>query len=213
MEAFGHIVPEFFKKAFFITFGATIPQIMKLNKNLLFIALIAAAMLTRFLPHAPNFTAVGAAAIFGGFAFKNNFKAFLVPLLAMFLSDLVLNNLVYGEYYEGFVFFSSGFAPLLIYAALFISVLFGKYFTNGFKALPLLGAGLASALVFYLLTNFGAWLFDPMYTKDFTGLMASYLAGLPFLANQAAGTVVYGAVIFGAAYIAVGSKRTSAVNA
>ncbi len=186
---------------------------MKSNKSLLFIGLIAAAMATRFLPHAPNFTAVGAAAIFGGFVFSNNFKAFLVPLAAMFLSDLLLNNLVYGKYYEGFVLFSSGYAPLLIYAALLVSVLFGKYFTKGFKALPLLGAGLASALVFYLFTNLGSWIYDPMYTKDLTGLMASYAAGLPFLLNQAGSNLLYGAVLFGAAYWVMGRQRTAVVNA
>lgn len=174
------------------------------------IALIAAGIATRFLPHAPNFTAIGATALFGGALLKNNFRAFLIPALALFLSDLVLNNLVYAEYYEGFQWITPGFA--FIYGAFFITVIMGRYFTNGFKPLPLIGAGLASSIVFYLITNFGAWLGNAMYPQNFVGLMESYVAGLPFLLNQIAGTAVYGAVMFGAAYFAIGQKQTTMAN-
>ncbi len=161
--------------------------------------LIGLAIATRFLPHPPNFTAVGAAALFGGFIFKKSWKAFLIPVIALFLSDLVLNNLVFAEFYSGFVWFTPGFA--FIYGAMLIGVVFGRYFTNGFKIAPLLGAGIGSAVLFYLITNFGAWLGNPLYAQDFGGLMFSYEMGLPFLANQVLGTLCYGGVLFGAAYL------------
>lgn len=181
------------------------------SKTLLFIGLIVAAIATRFIPHAPNFTAVGAAALFGGFAFRNNVKAFLIPILVLFVSDLVLNNLVYAEYNSGFTLFTEGF--YWIYGAFILSVLIGKYATNGYKILPLATAGVGSAVLFYLITNFGAWLGNPLYAQNPAGLLASYVAGLPFLANQVLGTVVYGAIMFGAAYAITGAKRTSTVNA
>ncbi len=181
------------------------------GKTLLLIGLIAAAISTRFIPHYPNFTAMGAAALFGGVVFKDHFKAFLIPLLALFLSDLVLNNVVYAAYNEGFTFFTEGF--YWIYGAFILTVIMGKYATNGFKILPLLATGVASALVFYLLTNFGSWLGNPLYPQNIGGLMASYAAGLPFLVSQAAGTIVYGAVMFGAAYAITSSKSAATANA
>lgn len=180
------------------------------GKTLLFIGLILAAISTRFIPHYPNFTAMGAAALFGGVVFKDNVKAFLVPLVALFLSDLVLNNVVYAEFNEGFTLFTQGF--YWIYAAFILTVLLGRYGANGFKILPLAVTGVASALLFYIITNFGAWLGNPLYPQNFSGLMTSYAAGLPFLANQVAGTFMYGAIMFGAAY-AFGGYRRAALNA
>ncbi len=181
------------------------------SKTLLLIGLIVAAIATRFIPHAPNFTAVGAAALFGGVVFKNNLRAFLIPITALFISDLVLNNVVYSEYNEGFTVFTQGFA--WIYGAFILTVFIGRFAINQFKALPLLFAGVGSAVLFYLLTNFGAWLGNPLYTQNFAGLMTSYAAGLPFLLNQIAGTVIYGAVMFGAAYTVLGQRRTAKVHA
>lgn len=179
--------------------------------SILFIGLIITAMATRLLPHLPNFTAVGAAAVFGGFIFKDYLKALAVPLIAMFLSDLFINNVIYSEYTEGFTLFTGGFG--FIYAAIIISVLLGKFAVNGYKPLQILGASIGSAVVFYLLTNFGAWLGNPMYPQNAAGLFASYTAGLPFMANQLLANVFYSAVLFGAAYSVVGRRAQQSLNA
>ncbi len=156
-------------------------------------------MITRFIPHAPNFTAVGAAALLGGALFKDSWKAFLIPVITLFLSDLILNNVVYAQFYDGWVWLTPGFS--LIYGGFILSVLIGRYFTRGFKVLSLIGAGLLSAVVFYLLTNAGSWQASPLYSKDFSGLISAYVAGLPFLLNQVLGTLVYGVILFGTAWV------------
>lgn len=179
--------------------------------SILFIGLIITAMATRLLPHLPNFTAVGAAAIFGGFIFKDYLRALAIPLVAMFLSDLFINNVIYSEFSEGFSFFTAGFG--FIYAAVIISVLLGKWAIRGYKPLQILGASVGSAIIFYLLTNFGAWMVSPVYPQNAAGLMASYTAGLPFLANQLLATVLYSAVIFGAAWSVAGSRVQQRLNA
>lgn len=178
------------------------------NKIFIAIGLIAAAIATRFIPHAPNFTAVGAAALFGGVIFKNTWKAFLIPLLALFLSDLILNNFVYAEFNNGFTLLSPGF--YYIYGAFVLTVLIGRSLQSSFKVLPLAIAGVGSALVFYLITNFGSWLGNPLYPQNLVGLMESYAAGLPFLANQVLGTLSYGAIMFGAAWFALRPGSASA---
>ena len=92
---------------------------MKVNQNIaLAVLMILIAALTRLIPHYPNFTAVGAVALFGG-AYLSRRLAFIVPFLALFLSDLFLNNLIYAkqfpELFEGFVLFTPG--GWAIYAA------------------------------------------------------------------------------------------------
>ncbi len=178
----------------------------------LFFSLIVIAMFSRLIPHAPNFTAVGAAAIFGGYIFKDSFKAFLAPLVAMFLSDLFINNVIYAEYQAGFSFFSEG--VIFIYGAIVLSALLGRAaVSDNHKALKIAGAGVSSALLFYLITNFGAWLGNPMYAQNLGGLLQSYVAGLPFLANTAASTLLFSAVLFGAAYLAAPKRSLALVRA
>lgn len=61
-------------------------------------------------------------------------------------------------------------------------------------------AAVAGSLVFFLLTNFGSFLTDPMYPKTAAGLMSAYAMGLPFLGNTIAGDLVFSGVLFGAFY-------------
>ena len=49
-----------------------------------------AAALARLVPHPPNVTPIAAMALFGGACFANRKMAYLLPLAAMLLSDLVL---------------------------------------------------------------------------------------------------------------------------
>ena len=52
--------------------------------------IILAAAFTRLIPHPPNATAIGAIALFGGAYFNKKSLAFAVPIIAMFLSDLII---------------------------------------------------------------------------------------------------------------------------
>lgn len=162
----------------------------------LILALIVVAISTRLLPHWPNFTAVGAAALFSGAYFKRSGLAFIVPIAVLFISDLILNNLVYGAYTEGFQWFTTGFH--FMYFATILAVLIGSVGKIGRgKIGNLIGAGFGASITFYLITNFGAWLANPMYSQDFAGLISSYMAGLPFLINGSLSTLLYGMSFFG----------------
>jgi uncharacterized protein DUF6580 len=55
----------------------------------------------------------------------------------------------------------------------------------------------AASLLFFALTNFGVWAFDSLYPHTMTGLIACYVAALPFFANSVAGTLFYSALLFG----------------
>jgi hypothetical protein len=68
-------------------------------------ALILAAAASRLAPHWWNLTAVGAACLFGGAYFQRKWAAFLVPVAALALSDVLLQTFVYPEYGFGFNYF------------------------------------------------------------------------------------------------------------
>ena len=75
------------------------------------VAMILAAAASRFLfMSEPNFTPIGALCLFGGAYFADKRLAFLVPLASMWLSNLVLDNVVYKQYYPTF---SLGLSPVI----------------------------------------------------------------------------------------------------
>ncbi len=163
-----------------------------MKKHLVYIlGLIALALVSRLIPHWPNFTAMIAVAFTGGLLFKNRLEAILIPLGVLFVSDLLINNTLYAA--EGFTFFTSGFG--YIYGAYVLIALLGALSARTSKLSQIFGA-VSGALSFYLITNFGAWLANPMYSQDFSGLISSYTAGLPFLLNSVASTLFYGAIIY-----------------
>ena len=56
---------------------------------------IIIAALSRIIPHPYNFAPIGAMSIFGAAYFTDKKFSFLLPLFAMFVSDLLVNNLLY----------------------------------------------------------------------------------------------------------------------
>jgi hypothetical protein len=94
-----------------------------------------------------------------------------VPLLALFVSDLVL-NLHYS---------ATMFSPLMAgrYLALAVVCCLGLAIANRASWKTLLPASLAGSVLFYAITNTFAWLSDPGYMKNFAGLIQALTVGLP----------------------------------
>lgn len=177
------------------------------QRNYLFIfLLILLAAVARLLPHWPNFTPVGAMALFGAAYLGKRWIAVAVTFAALYLSDLALNNVVYAEYYEGFHW---GFNSW-VYVGFALTLLLGfGLLKTGFSWLKLGGAAVGSALLFFLVTNFGVWIASPMYPRTGAGLLSAYAAGLPFLLNSVAGNVLFAGLLFGGARVVV--DRTEGV--
>lgn len=170
------------KKLFDIRFGA-----------LLLIILLAA--FSRLLPHPPNFAPIGAMALFGAAYFSRKFFAFFIPVISMWLSDLVLNNVVYGQYFDHFVWLYQG--CYFTYGAFVVIGLVGMSLLKKVRVKNLIMASFAASAVFFLVSNFGVWASTAMYPKDFSGLLTCYAAGLPFFKNTLLGDLVYTGVLFG----------------
>ncbi len=96
---------------------------------------------------------------------------FTVPLLALFVSDVVL-NLHYG---------ASLLDPLIFgrYLALVAVGLLGVALQNRASLKTMLPASIAGSVIFYVITNTFSWLSDPGYVKNFAGLVQALTVGLP----------------------------------
>ena len=172
---------------------------MKIRFALLLVLLAAAA---RILPHPDNFSPIAAMGLFGAAYFQRRWMMVLVPFAGLFLSDLVLNNVIYREFYPQFTWYTS----LWIYAA-FASVMLLGWVMLRHQVKPgrVVTASLLASGIFFLVTNFSVWLESGMYSKTMAGLLGCYTAGLPFLTNTILGDLCFSAVLFGA--YAWGTKK------
>jgi hypothetical protein len=169
----------------------------KINLRFGVIALmILMAALSRLVPHPANFAPIGGMALFGAAYFDKRLWAYLVPIVSMWISDLALNNAVYGAYFDRFVWFYSGSA--FTYGAFALIAAFGTVALRRVRIPALAVSALCASAIFYLVSNFGVWFSSGMYPKTFEGLTACYVAGLPFFKNTLLGDAFYVALLFGA---------------
>jgi hypothetical protein len=148
-----------------------------------------AAILLRLVPHPPNFSPAGAAAIFAGGRLKG-WIGYLVPLLAMMATDPILS------YLAGYPAYSSG--SLVVYSSLLVNVFLGRKFLEGTSSLKRIGAvTVTGSIQFFLVTNFFVWLQSPsLYPHTGSGIVECYVAALPFFQRTLLSDLFYSAVLF-----------------
>jgi len=152
-----------------------------------------AALSRLLLTELPNVSPLGAMALFGGAYFSKRYLAVIIPLLALWISDVALNNTIYAAYYEGF----SWFGVPVVYLSIIVIALMGTTLLKQIKVKNLLIASLLTSLVFFLITNLGSWWTIPAYSKDLVGIIAAYTAGLPFFLSTILSNLFFTAVLFG----------------
>jgi hypothetical protein len=151
------------------------------------VTLAAAAM--RLVPHPWNMTPIAGIALFGGAHFRDHRAAFGVPIAAMLVSDLVLALTVYG---------SAAFRGIpSVYLAFALTVCLGRVLAPRPSAVRVGAAAIGAALLFYLIANFAVWMRGALYPMTGQGLVACYVAALPYLRNAIVGNLVYTAIFFG----------------
>ena len=159
------------------------------------VLLISAAAFTRLFPHYPNFTAIGAMAIFGGSVIKDKKLAFLLPLGALFLSDVCLQLLTSTK---GFY----GTSQFFVYAAfLIITALAGFMQKRTVANLAL--AAVWSGAIFFVVSNLGVWLSSDFYPKTLAGLGVCFWASIPFYKNEVFGNFVLNLIMGNIFYMAI----------
>jgi hypothetical protein len=171
-----------------------ITLLMKVSsRSIIFaVVLVAVTTLVKFIC-APvlglsGFTTIIAVALFAGMSAKEKNTSFLLPLVALFLSDVIIEIL-----YKSDLFAFPGFYKHQItnYALLLVAPLIG-WMIKAKNVASIALASFAAPTVFFLCSNFTVWLGSTtMYTKDLSGLINCYEMGLPFYRNALISTFVF----------------------
>ncbi len=146
------------------------------------VTMTMAAAATRLIPHPPNFTPFGALALFGGACYADRRAAFAVPLVALFLGDLVL-----------------GLHVLMpaVYGSFALIVVLGFWLRRRRNVVTIASAALAGAILFFVITNFAVWAVSHTYEKNWQGLAMCYIAAIPYFQNTLLGDASYTFALFG----------------
>ncbi|HEV3146766.1 MAG TPA: DUF6580 family putative transport protein [Gemmataceae bacterium] len=156
-----------------------------LKQSLVPLEVILAA-LYRLIPYAyrpPNMAPVGAMGIYGG-ARLPLWQALIMPLLVMFMSDLLL-----------WKFFHTRSFDLFVYGSMIVYVLLGRLVRNSRSPRKIALVTIIGSVQFYVITNFGTWYQYEIYPHTLHGLLACFVAGLLFFPFTLGGDLLFTGVL------------------
>lgn len=159
---------------------------MDVSRLLAILGFIMMGIVSRLLPHPPNFTAINAIALFGTLYLGNRWLSLATVFLTLFFSDSILG-------------FHSTMPFVYLSFSLIILIGFRLKGEMSLQRLPVLC--LATSSLFFLVTNFGMWMTDSLYPKTIYGLGLCYLAAIPFFVNQVLGDLTYATLLFSYLYL------------
>jgi hypothetical protein len=152
------------------------------NLKMLPVLLVFLGVAMRLLPHPANFAPVTAIALFGGMYLPRKY-AFILPIAAVFLSDLWL----------GFDFGSMW----AVYGSFLLSGLIGLYIRKHKCVSTVVLGSVTASVAFFLITNFAVWIGTSMYSKDIAGFINCYVAAIPFYRNTLMGDLFFTGLFVG----------------
>ena len=154
----------------------------------------------RLIPgHPSNVTPVATMALVGGMYMSRKWLAFVAPILALYVGDLILNNTILRGFYpehSGLVLWSDYMAFNILAMAATVGI--GFLLMRKATSTKILAGGLAASILFFFVTNFGSWLTMPIYPKTIGGLLSCLGAGIPFFRNTLIGNFVFVIAFIGA---------------
>jgi hypothetical protein len=160
----------------------------KANWRPVAVSLTVLGAVARLLPHPPNFAPVGATSLFAG-ARLPRWQAYLIPMALMAVTDPILASF-YGV--QAFTKYS-----IFVYASFLVSVWLGRRLCNT-ESIPRIAAiTVLNSIQFFLITNFGSWLWFQGYPRTAAGLASCYVAAIPFFGWTLASDILYTGVLFG----------------
>lgn len=171
----------------------------KNQKLIAVVLLMIAGASARLIPHVPNFTPVESLTVFGAAYLGRKHWAIILPLVILYISDFIINNTIARSFFsevDGLVWFDS----YMIYNALAVIgiVLFSKVILRKITFRNVFVSVLGASIIFYIFTNFGSWASEKsIYSHDLSGLLSSYIAGLPFFQTSLLSNLVFSGILFG----------------
>ena len=172
---------------------------MKINKNILILSIVLVVLATACKyffgpnPTMSGFSPIIAIALFAGFIIQQKDRSFVLPLLALLLSDVIIQGLYLSGNFEYAGFYSGQWKNYLLLLA---AVLIG-WQLKGKKLSGILKGAIIAPVVFFLASNTLVWMSvnEIVYAKSFAGWLTSLEAGLPFFRNSLIATMVFLPVI------------------
>lgn len=167
-------------------------KITFVNKERVLIALglITFAVISRTLPHPPNFAPIAAIALFSG-AILPRRLALTLPLIAMVISDVFIGM-------HDLIFVTWGSFVLM--------ALIASYGLKRVTAFRIFAYSFLGSVLFFAITNFAVWAQSGMYPRTMAGLIDCFVLAIPFFRNTLLGDFVYSGIIFGAYYFALSAS-------
>lgn len=141
--------------------------------------------------HLWNFAPLGAVSLFAGSRLPRRW-AWLVPVAAMVISDMILDHDRSRPLFE--------LTRWTIYATLAATTLLGRLANSprfGRYLLPILALG--SSVLFFLTSNLATWGEGLLYPMTLSGLALCFAEAIPFFRNTIAADLVGTALLFGLA--------------
>ena len=129
--------------------------------------------LTRIIPHPPNFTPILASAIMGPILLKDRWAGMAIPILAMFIGDLIIGF----HPYQFVVFFT------------LITISFVAPMRKNYLYLTMMAIG--GSVWFFVTTNFAVWVIWDYYPKTLEGLILCFTLAIPFFINTLISTCLF----------------------
>lgn len=164
-----------------------------------FLLLVVIAALYRVIPGRPfGFAPQWAMAVFAGAVIKDKKWAFVMPVLSMFISDLLYQVLYMGGITSMQGFYEGQWQNYLLFTLLvFVGLAVKKL-----NVLQIVVASLAAPTFYFVISNFLVWASNGATRgldrpKTFDGLMLCYADGIPFYKMSILATLVFSAILFG----------------
>jgi hypothetical protein len=179
---------------------------MNYSKNIVwsFLLLVIIAALYRIIPARPfGFAPQWAMAVFAGAVIRDKKWAFIMPVLSMFISDLLYQVLYIGGISNMQGFYEGQWQNYLLFTLLvFVGLAIKKI-----NVLQIAVASVTAPTLYFLVSNFLVWASNGVTRgldrpKTFNGLMLCYTDGIPFYKMSILATLVFSAILFGSYVLA-----------
>ena len=173
---------------------------MKQNKLniILAIGLIVLAAGARILNqemHLYNLAPVAAIGLFAGAILKDKRIAFMLPLLSLLISDIYIELFPINAQQRGFY----GLEQFFVYGGMLLVTILGMTMKK-VDAGRVLGYSLTGSVVFFIVSNFGAYV-SGMYGFGLESISTTYIMALPFFKNTLLGDLVGNTALFGGYFL------------
>jgi len=179
-----------------LTIGTAAAKIDTAEVTMLAYIFVVLAVFFRFaIPYLHSqpwhFTPLAASLLFFG-AYGSR-RQFWFPVVLLAASDVILSKFVYK--------YPISWDLMVTWAWYAAIVLLGTGLKRHLKALWIIAAALASSVSFFLLSNFVVWLAYNMYPKTLSGLVACYVAAVPFFRGTFASDLLFTPVLFAVPFL------------